>query len=74
MSDWTTGAWTESKVEEVISALWLIAALVAWSAGIRWFACLLFVKSAADSLISIHLARKEYRQEQSNNQSSEQIN
>lgn len=49
-------AWTASKAEEVISALWLIAGLVAWNAGIYWLAVLCFVKAALDTLCSIGLA------------------
>ena len=42
-----------SHREEIISALWLIAALLAWNGGIRWLAWLLFVKSAFDALCAV---------------------
>ena len=48
--------WNRSIREEIISALWLIAGLLAWQDGIKWLAWLLFVKSAADTLTAIVFA------------------
>ena len=52
-------AWSHSTREEVISALWLIAGLQAWGCGLRVFAVILFVKSAADTVCSIGCAFAE---------------
>ncbi|MGN6556066.1 MAG: hypothetical protein ACTHLW_20345 [Verrucomicrobiota bacterium] len=51
--------WSRSVREEIISALWLIAALLAWIAGIKWLAWCLFVKSASDTVTAILFAVKE---------------
>ena len=56
-------AWTASKVEEVISALWAIAGLCAWTAGIRWLAWALLIKAALDTITAIVLAVVEIRAE-----------
>ena len=42
-----------SHREEIISALWLIAALLAWNGGIRWLAWMLFAKAALDFVFAI---------------------
>jgi hypothetical protein len=55
--------WAASQVEEVISALWLIAGLLAWSAGIKWFAWILFVKAALDVLCAWVFVVKEIKEE-----------
>ena len=55
--------WYPSHREEVISALWLIAALLAWNGGIRWLAWLLFFKSALDTVFSIVASLVEIRRE-----------
>ncbi len=52
---------TPSHREEIISALWIIAALLAWNGGIRWLAWILFVKGVTDTLTSIGLALMELR-------------
>ena len=52
---------TPSHREEIISALWIIAALLAWNGGIRWLAWILFVKGVTDTLASIGLALMELR-------------
>ena len=56
-------AWSASKTEETLSALWLIAALLAWNGGIIWLAVLLFIKAAADTACSIGMAIAEIRAE-----------
>lgn len=55
--------WTNSKVEEVISVLWLIAALCAWIAQIKWFAGMLLIKSAMDTFCAVGCALAESAQE-----------
>lgn len=55
--------WSRSIREEIISALWLIAGLLAWQADIKWLAWLLFAKSAFDSLISCVFAVLETKAE-----------
>lgn len=52
---------TPSHREEIISALWIIAALLAWNGGIRWLAWILFVKGVTDTLASIGLALMDRR-------------
>ena len=49
----TTGSLSVSRCEEIISALWLIAGLLAWGNDIRWLAWCLFVKAATDTVCSI---------------------
>ncbi len=44
---------SKSIVEESLSALWLIAGLLAWSNGFKWFAVFLFCKSAVDTLAAL---------------------
>ena len=56
-------AWSGSKSEELLSALWLIAALLAWNNNIKWLAWMLFVKAAMDTITSIVLAVIELRAE-----------
>jgi hypothetical protein len=41
---------SESKTEEIIAALWFIAALLARIAGIQWLSILFFIKSMITSL------------------------
>jgi hypothetical protein len=48
--------WNRSIREEIISALWLIAGLVAWQGGIKWLAWMLFVKAASDMMAAIVFA------------------
>ena len=45
---------SKSIVEEALSALWLIAGMIAWSDGFHWFACLLFAKAALDTIAAFH--------------------
>jgi hypothetical protein len=45
--------WNKSIREEIIAALWLIAALLAWQDNIKWLAWCLFLKSASDFLTAI---------------------
>jgi len=52
-------AWTPSMREEVLAALYLIAGLEAWQAGIRWLAWCLFVKSANDTVCALVAAVAE---------------
>ena len=59
-------AWTGSKVEEVIAALWAIAALCAWMAELRWIAWCLLAKVALDVLCAILLAVIEIKAESKN--------
>lgn len=56
--------WNTSKIEEVISALWIIAGLCAWP-HIRWLAWVLLIKGAADSLCSIYYSIKETKSAES---------
>jgi len=51
--------WSKSIREEIIAALWLIAALLAWHDNIKWLAWFLFIKSASDTLTSIIYAFRE---------------
>ena len=53
--------WNRSIREEIISALWLIAGLLAWQGGIKWLAWLLFVKSATDTLTALVFAILEVK-------------
>ena len=66
-----TKPWTPSKTEEVIAALWLIAGLLAWLAGLKWLAWTLFVKCVLDVICCISFAIFEIREEQSNQFKSE---
>lgn len=52
-----------SLVEEALSLLTLIAALLAWSVEIRWLAWVLFVKAAGDTLTAIRYAVRELKAE-----------
>ena len=52
-------AFTPSTREEIISALWIIAALLAWNGGIKWLACLLFIKGALDTVCSVVMGFRE---------------
>lgn len=55
---------SESKIEEIISALWFIAAFVAKGAGLpEWVFITLIVKAGLDSCCAIYFAVKEIRQE-----------
>ena len=56
-------AWTPSMREEVLAALYLIAGLEAWQAGIRWLALYLFVKAAIDTVCALVAAVTEVRYE-----------
>jgi hypothetical protein len=58
--------WTRSIVEELIAVLWLIAGLLAWQSNIKWFAWILFVKAALDTLCAIHFAICEAQAERTN--------
>lgn len=51
--------WSKSIREEIIAALWLIAALLAWHDNIKWLAWFLFIKSASDYLTAIIYAFRE---------------
>jgi hypothetical protein len=51
--------WSKSIREEIIAALWLIAALLAWHDNIKWLAWFLFIKSASDTLTAIIYAFRE---------------
>ncbi len=55
----TGRAWTPSMREEVLAALYLIAGLNAWQAGIRWLAWCLFAKAANDTVCAIIAAFAE---------------
>ncbi len=50
---------SRSIVEEVLSALWLIAALLAWIGGIHWLAYVLFCKAMFDVICTIRFAISE---------------
>lgn len=50
-----------STDEEKISALWLIAGLLAWNDGIYWLAWCLFVKSALDVVCIVIASIKEMK-------------
>jgi len=53
---------SESKIEEIISALWFIAAFTALGAGCpRWVFVTLFCKAVFDAIYSIGLAINEIR-------------
>ena len=52
-------AWTPSMREEVLAALYLIAGLEAWQAGIRWLAWCLFFKAANDTVCALVAAVAE---------------
>jgi hypothetical protein len=51
--------WSNSKVEEALSALWLIAALLSWHIDFTTLAWILFVKSFLDTATSIIYAIEE---------------
>lgn len=51
--------WSRSIREEIIAALWLIAGLLAWQAGNKWLAWLLFIKSVLDFLTAVFFAYTE---------------
>ena len=53
--------------EEVLAALYLIAGLEAWQAGIRWLAWCLFVKAANDTVCALVAAVAEIVQERKAN-------
>jgi len=59
--------WTPSMREEVLAALYLIAGLEAWQAGIRWLAWGLFVKAANDTVCALVAAFVEVLHEHSAN-------
>jgi hypothetical protein len=46
-------ALTRSIIEELLAALYLIAALLAWMADIHWLAIVLFIKAGVDTLCSM---------------------
>jgi hypothetical protein len=48
-----------SKIEEIIAALWLCAALLASIRGYETFSAILFVKAGLDVLCSIGMAVKK---------------
>jgi hypothetical protein len=48
-----------SRQEEIISVLWLIAALLAFNGGYVVFGWVLAFKAGLDCLCSIHMAVKE---------------
>ena len=51
--------WCDSRVEEVVGTLWLIAAFVALDAGCpKWVFVTLFVKAGLDQLTAIGFAIK----------------
>lgn len=56
MNDVTKAGWTSSRIEEAIAVLWLIAGLVAWHAGLRGAAWLLFIKAGFDFVCAVGLA------------------
>lgn len=58
-------AWKPSHREEVISALWLIAAFQSLSAGCpRWVFFALFIKAGLDSCCAIRCCIREWREEE----------
>lgn len=57
-------AWSVSKTEEVLAALYLIAGLLAWIAGIHWFAWFLFAKAALDTIAAITCSIVEIQSEE----------
>jgi len=55
---------SESKIEEIISALWFIAAFTALGAGCpRWVFVTLFCKALFDTICSIGHAINEVRKD-----------
>jgi len=56
--------WCDSRVEEVVGTLWLIAAFVALDAGCpKWVFVTLFVKAGLDMISSIGFAIKDAKRE-----------
>jgi hypothetical protein len=56
----SASAWCDSRVEEVIGTLWLIAAFVALDAGCpKWIFVTLFVKAGLDTMTAIGFAIKD---------------
>lgn len=49
-------AWNRSVREEIVTALWLIAGLLAWQDNIKWLAWCLFVKAATDLMCCVFYA------------------
>jgi len=54
---------SESKIEEIIMLLAVIAALLAWICGFRVFATILLVKAAFDFCCANYYAFKEIKEE-----------
>lgn len=55
---------SESKIEEVISALWFICAFTALGAGCpKWVFIPLFIKGGLDAFVAIKYARSELLKE-----------
>lgn len=50
---------SESKVEEIIAVLWLIAALLAFNGGYEVFGWALLAKAISDTICSLYCAYKE---------------
>ncbi|MDE2100945.1 MAG: hypothetical protein KGL39_27105 [Patescibacteria group bacterium] len=55
----TGSPWTRSLIEEIISALWFIVSILAYSVGFHVVAVLFAIKAVMDTIISIGLAIKE---------------
>ena len=51
--------WTNSKSEEVISALWFVAGFAAHSAGFHGVGSLFVLKASLDFICAIYFAVKE---------------
>ena len=53
MSNDKSSVWSASVREEFLALAYFVAGLQAWSAGIRWLACLLWVKAGMDTCCAI---------------------
>ena len=53
---------SESRQEEILAALWLCAALLAFNGGFYWAGWVLTVKAALDAICALWLAWKEFKE------------
>jgi hypothetical protein len=63
---------SESKVEEIISALWFILGALLWHRAPDWIVYSIWTKAALDTFDSIRFAIKEIRAEKKKQSTPEQ--
>ena len=54
---------SESRQEEILTALWLCAALLAFNCGFEWVGWVLSVKVLFDAICALSLAWKEFKED-----------